>query len=216
MVADGGEIDFESGALKINGTSVTPSADELNLLDGSVAGTKVVSKALVVDASGAIDSLDVTGCYKQDGESEYCSVDVTIASAAVKTLNQYCPELVAAPGSGKALVFKEALFYYDYVGAAYDTIATIDELSIKYTNSAGVEVARLEATSFLDQSADEIRIVGPDYIQVHTSESSAAVGEAKEPASNAALCLNMLNSEVATGDGPLKVRTWYKIVPTSF
>jgi len=51
-IESGGTIDVESGgALKIAGTQITPSAAEFNYLDGSVAGTAVASKALVLDSA---------------------------------------------------------------------------------------------------------------------------------------------------------------------
>ena len=69
-VESGGTIDYESGAaLEIAGTAVTASAAELNLIDGSIAGTSVASKALVLGTSKDTDvlvvdtSLDVTGTF---------------------------------------------------------------------------------------------------------------------------------------------------------
>lgn len=49
-----------SGALQIGGVAVTASAAELNLIDGSGAGTAVASKALVLGASKDVDVLSVT------------------------------------------------------------------------------------------------------------------------------------------------------------
>lgn len=55
VISDGG-LKLGSGA----GTAVSATAAELNLIDGSIAGTAVASKALVVDANLRVDSLDVT------------------------------------------------------------------------------------------------------------------------------------------------------------
>ena len=45
--------------LSIDGVDVTSTAAELNLLDGSTAGSAVASKALVVDANRDIDNLGI-------------------------------------------------------------------------------------------------------------------------------------------------------------
>jgi len=85
-VASGGEIDVESGgSLKLDGTAITSTAaelnildtvtstaaelnildgvtadkDEINLLDTATAGTVVASKAVIVDASKDIDQIGV-------------------------------------------------------------------------------------------------------------------------------------------------------------
>jgi hypothetical protein len=62
VVASGGTIDIESGgAFELAGTAVTASAAELNLIDGSTAGTAVASKAAVLGASKDLDTLHLVG-----------------------------------------------------------------------------------------------------------------------------------------------------------
>ena len=59
-VESGGELDVESGgSLKLSGTALTATAAEFNVLAGVVAGAKSASKALVVDATGALDTLTI-------------------------------------------------------------------------------------------------------------------------------------------------------------
>ncbi len=74
VVRNGGILDIETtGVWKIDSVVVTVSAAELNALtgtglsstelgylDGVVAGTRTASKAIVVDASGTINALDIT------------------------------------------------------------------------------------------------------------------------------------------------------------
>lgn len=57
-----GTVNF-TGAVQISGTGVTSSADELNLIDGSVANTVVNGKAVIYGASGevAAASISTTG-----------------------------------------------------------------------------------------------------------------------------------------------------------
>lgn len=59
-VQSGGEIDVESGgALKFAGVEMTSTSADLNLLDGSVVGTIVASKAIVADSNGALSDADL-------------------------------------------------------------------------------------------------------------------------------------------------------------
>jgi len=44
-------------ALSLGGTDITSSAVELNYLDGSIAGTAVASKAVVLDANKKLDEM---------------------------------------------------------------------------------------------------------------------------------------------------------------
>jgi len=46
--------------LKVNGTTVTSTAAELNYNAGVTAGTRTINKTIVVDGSGKIDALDIT------------------------------------------------------------------------------------------------------------------------------------------------------------
>ena len=57
-IESGGTTDIESGGyFKIAGTAVTAAAAEINLIDGSIAGTAVASKAAVLGASKNLDIL---------------------------------------------------------------------------------------------------------------------------------------------------------------
>lgn len=83
-VVSGGEIDVESGAsLKIAGTAMTASADELNLNDGSVAGTAVASKALVLGTNKNVDTLAIA-----DGGLKLGAGAGTAVTATADELNQ--------------------------------------------------------------------------------------------------------------------------------
>lgn len=146
----------------------------------------------VVDAISAL----------QDGlNATEQSVDAVIALGDVVTLNATPKTLVPAPGAGKALVFTGAIFYLDFQTTAYDGIAAGEDLSIKYENAAGAEVAQVEATGFMDATAKAVRYVFP--------KTTAAI----TPVANKALVLHMLTGEIATGDSPLKVRVFYKVIP---
>ncbi len=130
--------------------------------------------------------------------------DVTVSSAELLALNTTPKQLVAAPGAGKILLLEWAQLWLDFATTAYDGIAAGEDLSIKYTNAAGVEVAQIEATGFLDGTADETRYV------------KAASAAAVQPVANAALVLHLLVGNIATGNSPLKVRTFYRVLPETW
>jgi hypothetical protein len=134
-------------------------------------------------------------------------VDVTITAAQLKALNATPQTVVAAPGAGYALVLEGALLTMTYGTAAYAGIAAGEDLSFKYTNGSGAEVGQCETTGFLDQTSDQLRYV--------RAQAAASGNSAVTPIANAALVLHMLSGEITTGDSPLKVRVFYRVIPTT-
>jgi len=137
-------------------------------------------------------------------DTSIATVDVTVSTGELLALFATPKQLVAAPGVGKGLILVDQLFFMDYNSAAYAGIAAGEDLATKYTNAAGLIVAQIEATGFLDQTADQYRHVYP--------LSDAA----KTPVENAALVLHMLTGEIITGNSPLRVRTRYRTVDLVF
>lgn len=103
VVESGGSLDIAAGgAFKIAGTQVTSDAAELNRLDGVTAtaaqlnflsgvtaGTSAASKAVVLDAQGKIDTIDLTavkigGVAKTDALADAVESPVAGATDGVK------------------------------------------------------------------------------------------------------------------------------------
>ena len=133
---------------------------------------------------------------------------VTVTTAQILALNATPVALVAAPGANKALIFDGALIWLDYNSAAYAGIAAGEDLAVKYTDGSGLQVGSCEATSFLDLTADAIRWMNPYRAASGVSDIT--------PVANAALVLQMLVGEVITGNSPLKIRTFYRVVRTAW
>lgn len=129
--------------------------------------------------------------------------DKLITSAQLLALNATPQTIVAAPGAGRYREFLGAQILYDYNSTAYAGIAAGEDLVFKYTDGSGAAVSQqIEATGFLDQTADEIRTAGKpggDLADV-------------EPVVNAALVLHLLTGEITTGDSPLKVRCFHRTI----
>jgi hypothetical protein len=134
-VASGGDLDVESGGtIKIAGAAITGSAAELNLIDGSIAGTSVASKALVLGTNKNTDILALPVSGLKIGAGAGTAVDTT--AAELNTLNGVTAGTTTA---SKALV----------VGAAKDldtltitgNLVTADGVGAK--NGAAVAVVEL-------------------------------------------------------------------------
>jgi hypothetical protein len=131
--------------------------------------------------------------------------DVIVTSAELLALFATPKTLIAAPGENRALIFEGAVVY-KAAGTAYAGIAAGEDLSVKYTDASGLEVGQIEATGFLDQTTAETRYARP--------HAAASGNNSIEPVANAALVLHMLTGEIITGDTGIKIRVFYREVPT--
>lgn len=132
-------------------------------------------------------------------------IDVTVTSAQLLALFATPITIVAAPGAGRALILDSAVLHKP-AGTAYGGIAAGEDLSIKYTNAAGAAVGGCEATGFLDQATAQTR-----FLQAYRAASGVSD---ITPVADAPLVLHMLTGEITTGDSPLRLRVYYRVVPT--
>lgn len=142
-----------------------------------------------------------------EGEHLVSHVDVTLTAAQVLALNATPITVVKAPGAGKANIFEGAVIFLDYNSAAYAGIAAGEDLAFKYTDGSGLQVGSCEATGFLDLTADAFRFVHPYRAASGVSDIVAVA--------NAAIVIQMLTGEITTGDSPVKLRVYYRVVPSS-
>lgn len=128
---------------------------------------------------------------------------VVVTSAQLLALNATEQTIVPAPGAGKALIFEGALIQKP-AGTAYAGIAAGEDLSIKYTDSSGLEVGECETTGFLDQTTAQVR-----YVRAHTAASGIS---SITPVANSPLVLHLLTGEITTGDSDLNIEVHYRVV----
>lgn len=123
-----------------------------------------------------------------------------ISSAQLLALNATPQTIIPAPGVGKAAIF-QGMMLQKPAGVAYGGIAAGEDLSVKYTDAAGLELAQCETTGFLDQATNQIRYVRP--------QTAASGNSSFTPVENAALVLHLLSGEITTGDQPLNYEVRY-------
>lgn len=192
-----GEPDQIGTTELVDGAVTTPK-----LGDGAVTTAKLGADAVtgpkIADAAVGLEHL------AEVGYGVVRHVDVVVSSAELLALNTTPKTIVAAPGAGLAIVPASpiaAILHLDYNSAAYDGIAAGEDLSFKYTDGSGTELFTVEATGFLDETADAVRYAADPTLVT--------------PEANKAVVLHMLTGNIATGNSPLRVRFYYRIVPTA-
>jgi hypothetical protein len=130
-------------------------------------------------------------------------VDVTVSTAQLLALFTTPVSIIPAPGAGLAVLPIQAVFYLPYVSAAYAGIAVGEDLVFKYTDASGAQIGGImEPTGFLDQTSNQVRFWNNEMVSV-------------TPVANAAVVLHLLVGNIITGNSPLKLRVYYKVLPTS-
>jgi len=137
-----------------------------------------------------------------DGVGEMRAVDKIVSSAQLLALAAAPIELVAAPGiATKYIEFMGASVFLDYGGTAYAADAG-EDLAIRYTDGTGTVVSNQIDGEVLEATADTLWTLRP-------------VAGAQETAltANAALVLDNVGAgEIITGNSPLKIRVYYRIL----
>lgn len=120
---------------------------------------------------------------------------VTISSAEVLALNATPKALVAAPGAGKAVLLEKAIVHLDYNSVAYVDGAGEDFL-IQY--DGGTALTAVIDGTLLDGTADA---------KVPLQALSGVPLEA-----NVAVEAHILVGEWGSGDSPIIVTVWYRVL----
>ena len=165
------------------------STTELEFLDGAVAGTPAAAKVLMPDANLEINGI---GVIKK--------ADVLIATAAVLTLNTTPVEVIPAPAAGTYHEFLGAYVFLDYAGTAYAADAG-EDLCLRYTDSSGDVVSTDIDGEEFEATADALFIMSPVPTAPNVITHAAAAIVAHNKVGN-----------WATGNSPLKIRAYYRVI----
>lgn len=178
------------------------SPDDLaTLVNAALTAGKVLVGSVYVDGP-SIGYTRFTYCQAVAEDTEAASAVtevITITTGQLLALFTTPISIVPAPAAGYAIVPVSATLFLDYAGVAYDGIAGNEDLVFRYTDASGAIAGTIEATGFLDASADAHRVV---------TFASLAV-----PTPAAALMLHMTTGNIATGTSPLKLKLNYRRVP---
>lgn len=129
------------------------------------------------------------------------SVDVVISSSEILSLHTTPKTLVSAQGANKAISFDSAILFLDYNSVAYSGIASGDDINIRYTDGSGAIVSTVETTGFLDQTSDTYAVSKPSSGSLILPVNAPIVAS--------------LAGDVTTGDSPVAVRIFYRVVDLS-
>ena len=180
-IADGAN-DFDiashdgTNGLKLGGVLVTTTSAELNVLDGSTAGTAVASKALVVDAnkdinlgSGDITATNVTGTLQTATQTNVTSVGtldgLAVSGSQTVTMGSNRITNVADPSQAQDAATKS------YVDAVKTGLDVKDSVRVA-TTAAGTL-----ATSFANGSTvDGVTLVTGDRILLKNQATASDNG----------------------------------------
>ncbi|MDD5176759.1 MAG: hypothetical protein PHQ05_10095 [Sterolibacterium sp.] len=193
---------LELGGSVTRGNILIPDASGKGIAATVVAGTEQHAGAIaeVSGSSGDIIPVQVIAGQVIATDTGIATADITITTGQLLALNATPKTLIAAPGSGYAVILVDAQLMLDYATTAYAGIAAGEDLEIRYTDGSGQLVATIETTGLLDATADAYRHIYPVAVAAIT------------PVDNAALVMRLASGEVITGDSPLKVRVRYRTV----
>jgi hypothetical protein len=127
--------------------------------------------------------------------------DIKVTTAELLALNATPKELVEAPGAGKVLQFMGAVGFLDYNSTTYTGNGI---LTIKYTNGSGTAVSDSVAGAALAHQADDCY------------EEFAKKTTEIELTANAALVLTEDTGEMTTGNSPLYIKIFYRILDFNY
>jgi len=191
-----GEAD-QVGATELQDDAVATAKIQDGAVTEGKIGTGAVTDAKVAAGAVALTKLDLAGF------DVVRFVDVTITTEELLALNATPIEIVPAPGAGLAIVPAgpvALVLMLDFAAVAYDGVAAGEDLSLKYTGDSGTELIQVESTGLLDATEDAV---------VYAAPGTLVTPEADEP-----VVLHLLVGEIATGDSPLHVRFYYRVIPT--
>ena len=155
----------------------------------------------VLDADGYFTGATVEAALAELGAVRVYRASGTIANAAVKTLNATPVEVIAAPGSGKAIRVLRAEWLLDYTAPAFDGAGAGETLGLKYTNGSGAQCVQALAGNTIGAASADYRAF------VNAADSVL-------PVANAAVVAHIDSGEwyAAAGASALKYVVEYEIV----
>ncbi len=199
VTTDGGIVLTGGGA--VNGDVTITAGDAFTM---NATGTAAITSSdWGISTTGVVTKLASIGF---DSSTTIHHATVACNNACIKALRAAPKELVAAPAAGYFIELVSAVLILDY-GTNVLT-ESVDDMVIEYGAAGTDATAAIEATGFIDASADTIKIVQPAGIANVAATSLAA--------SNLRL-LNTGDGEYAGNAGNdtvMTIKVAYRVHPT--
>ncbi len=175
-VESGGEIDIESGgALKIAGTAITASADEINAL--------ATQQAFTAD-TGGVAQYDIVFVSGWDGTNTRVKMDQAKADSADTSEDLYwVDEAVLVGVAGNAL--RHGYFTSGLSGTTGDKVYLSDQTAgaVTLTEPTGGDIVRIVGSLLTTGASGVVHIdLSGESIQVHDHADAAGGGTLSTPA----------------------------------
>lgn len=174
-----GSASGDVGTTALKNDAVTTA----EILDGTIVSADLSSSAGIT-----LGQMDVSALK---------SVDVNLSAAQLDTLNATPITVIAAPGSGKALMVESAFCFVDFVNTRLEAGSGV--LSFRYTDGSGTK-----ATADIPNAT----------IELNSDTHYVAAGASGTPAVNAALVAT-IDADVTAGDTIINCRVYYRTVTIS-
>lgn len=170
---------------------------------GATASTKITLTAaqtsnIAVNLPTAAGTIALTSDIGADVRAV---ANVTLLAAAVQDLHNTPVELIAAPAAGTYIAI-EMIELLTTGTVGYDGVAGGEDFTIQYS-TAGVNIATVETTGWIDQAAAAGRVVAPTHLATAIARPATATN------------VTIKNSGAvfaAAGDHGLKVRCYYRVL----
>ena len=175
---------FGSASGDVGNTAIKNDAvTTAEILDGTIVSADISSSAGIT-----LGQMDVSALK---------SADVNLSAAQLDSLNATPIAVIAAPGSGKAIMVESAMCFVDFVATRLEAGSGV--LSFRYTDGSGVK-----ATADIPNAT----------IELNSDTHYVAAGASGVPAVNAAIVAT-IDADVTSGDSIINCRVFYRTVTIS-
>ncbi|MDC0511046.1 hypothetical protein OAN77_00230 [bacterium] len=206
---------LETDALSINGTTVTATAADINLIDGITNGTVIASKAIITDAnkditggrnitiSGELDAatLDISGNADIDGTLEADAITIAGVTLA-ETISDTVGAMVASnTETGIAVTYDDADNTLDFVigdNAIVQSMIADNAIDSQMYVDGSIDLVHMSANSvdsdqYVDGSIDTAHIADSQITSAKIVDGTIATGDIADDAVTGAKLANNID-----------------------
>jgi hypothetical protein len=178
---------------------------EISLRDGCLLARHFTALKTGGDTGIPAGAFAANGIAKADLATDLVQYqDTTLTALQVKALFTTPIVVVTAPGAGKMIIVQEMFVTMVYGAATYSCNASGASLFYKST-AAGQAVGITLTQAFIQASS------GSNY--AHVRGGVTLITDVTANLDNQAVAIKAATSDPTTGDSPIKIRVYYRVVP---